>query len=100
MEEAIHLTHFGSKVIVLVRTDKLRASEVMQQRAKQNPKIEFKRFTESIEALGNENQLTGLKVINNQTKEESIIECNGLFYAIGHKPNTDFLDGQITLDTD
>lgn len=100
MEEAIHLTHFGSKVIVLVRTNKLRASEVMQARAKANEKIEFKRFTESIEAVGDGNRLTGLKVINNQTNEESIIECSGLFYAIGHKPNTDFLDGQITLDTD
>lgn len=100
MEEAIHLTHFGSKVIVVVRSDKLRASEVMQERAKANEKIEFKRFTESLEAIGDGKVLTGLKVINNQTKEESIIECSGLFYAIGHKPNTDFLNGQITLDTD
>jgi thioredoxin reductase (NADPH) len=51
MEEAIHLTHFGSKVIVLVRRDTLRASEVMQTRAKANEKIEFMRFTESIEAI-------------------------------------------------
>lgn len=100
MEEAIHLTHFGSKVIVVVRSDKLRASEVMQERAKANEKIEFKRFTESLEAVGDGKVLTGLKVINNQTKEESTIECSGLFYAIGHKPNTDFLDGQITLDAD
>ncbi len=100
MEEAIHLTHFASKVIVLVRTDKLRASEVMQERAKENDKIEFKRFTEAKEAVGDGNMLTGLKVINNQTNEESIIDCWGLFYAIGHKPNTDFLDGQITTDKD
>ena len=52
MEEAQHMTHFASKVIVLVRTDKLRASEVMQARAKANAKIEFKRFTEGLEALG------------------------------------------------
>lgn len=100
MEEALHLTHFGAKIIVIVRRDILRASEVMQQRAKSNKKIEFMRHTEAIEAVGDDNQLTGLKVINNQTQEESIIECSGLFYAIGHKPNTDFLDGQITLDTD
>lgn len=100
MEEAIHLTHFGSKVIVLVRSDKLRASETMQQKAKENPKIEFKRFTESLEAIGDGKKLTGLKVINNQTKEESVIECWGLFYAIGHKPNTDFLQGQIVIDQD
>lgn len=100
MEEALHLTHFGAKIIVIVRRDILRASEVMQQRAKSNRKIEFMRHTEAIEAVGDDNQLTGLKVINNQTQEESTIECSGLFYAIGHKPNTDFLDGQITLDTD
>lgn len=100
MEEAIHLTHFGSKVIILVRTDKLRASEVMQQRAKANEKIEFMRFTEALEAVGDDNQLTGLKITNNQTKEESLLECSGLFYAIWHKPNTDFLDGQITTDKD
>ena len=75
MEEAIHLTHFGSKVIILVRSDKLRASEVMQEKAKENPKIEFRRFIESLEAIGDGQRLTGLKVINNQTKEESIIEC-------------------------
>ncbi len=100
MEEAIHLTHFASKVIILVRSDKLRASQVMQDRAKANEKIEFRRFTEAKEALGDDKQLTGLKVINNQTNEESIIECWGLFYAIGHKPNTDFLNGQIATDQD
>jgi len=100
MEEALHLTHFGSKIIILVRSDKLRASEVMQDRAKANEKIEFRRFTEAVEAIGNDKQLTGLKIINNQTNEESTIECWWLFYAIGHTPNTNFLDGQITLDAD
>jgi thioredoxin reductase (NADPH) len=91
MEEALHMTHVASKVIVLVRTDKLRASEVMQARAKANEKIEFNRYTEALEAQGDGNMLTGLKIINNQTKKEEIIECSGLFYAIGHTPNTDFL---------
>lgn len=100
MEEAQHMTHFASKVIVLVRTDKLRASEVMQTRAKANEKIEFKRFTEAVEAVGNGDMLTWLKVMNNQTQEETILECSGLFYAIGHKPNTDFLWWQIQLDND
>ncbi len=100
MEEAQHMTHFASKVIVLVRTDKLRASEVMQARAKANEKIEFKRFTEAVEAIGNGDMLTGVKVINNQTKEEETIECSGLFYAIGHTPNTQFLWWQIELEHD
>ena len=100
MEEAQHMSHFASKVIVLVRTDKLRASEVMQARAKANEKIEFMRFTQGIEAIGNGDLLTWLKVINNQTQEETIIECSGLFYAIGHTPNTAFLWWQIELDYD
>ena len=100
MEEAQHMTHFGSKVIILVRRDSLRASEIMQNRTKDNEKIEFMRNTEALEALGNGNMLTGLKVVNNQTKEESIIECSGLFYAIGHTPNTQFLEWQIELDND
>ena len=100
MEEAQHMTHFASKVIVLVRRDELRASEVMQTRAKANEKIEFMRHTEAIEAIGDGNTLTWLKIINNQTKEEKIIECSGLFYAIGHTPNTQFLWWQITLDED
>ncbi len=98
MEEAQHMTHFASKVIVLVRRDELRASEVMQARAKTNEKIEFMRYTEAVEALGDGKILTGLKVINNQTQEEKKIECSGLFYAIGHTPNTEFLGWAIQLD--
>ena len=91
MEEAQHMTHFASKVIVLVRRDILRAEEVMQTRAKSNEKIEFMRHTEALEAVGTGDMLTGVKVTNNQTKEEQTIECSGLFYAIGHRPNTEFL---------
>jgi len=98
MEEAQHMSHFASKVIVLVRTDKLRASEVMQTRAKANEKIEFMRHTEALEAVGNGDILTGMKVVNNQTQEETLLECSGLFYAIGHTPNTQFLWWQINLD--
>ena len=100
MEEAQHMSHFASKVIILVRTDKLRASEIMQTRAKTNEKIEFMRHTEALEAQGNGDMLTGLKVINNQTKKETIIECSWLFYAIGHTPNTKFLWWQINIDND
>lgn len=97
MEEAIHLTHFASEVIVLVRRDALRASKAMQERALNNPKITFIRNTEAEEAHGNK-LLTGVSVINNKTGEKSLIECSGLFYAIGHQPNTSFLNGQLELD--
>lgn len=97
MEEAIHLTHFASEVIVLVRRDALRASKAMQERALNNPKITFIRNTEAKEAHGNK-LLTGVSVINNKTGEKSLIECSGLFYAIGHQPNTSFLNGQLELD--
>lgn len=97
MEEAIHLTHFASEVIVLVRRDALRASKAMQERALNNPKITFMRNTEAEEAIGDK-FLTGVSVINNKTGEKSLIECSGLFYAIGHQPNTSFLNGQLELD--
>jgi thioredoxin reductase (NADPH) len=58
MEEAIHMSHFGSKVLVLVRTDTLRASKAMQQKAFANPKIEFLRHTEVVEVLGDGKKIT------------------------------------------
>lgn len=97
IEEANHLTHFASKVIILVRRDQFRASQAMQKRALENPKIEIMRNTEALEAVG-ENLLTGVKVKNNKTNQESLIEAAWLFYAIGHKPNTAFLEGQVATD--
>lgn len=99
MEEAIHLTHFASKVSILVRSDNLRASKIMQERAKTNPKIEFLRNTEAKEILWEKWwNMTWLRVINNQTNQESILEVKWLFYAIWHTPNTWFLNGQLELD--
>lgn len=98
IEEANHLTHFASKVIMLVRRDVFRASKAMQDRAFKNPKIEIKRNTQAVEAVGDENILTGVIVKNNKTEESETIDCAGLFYAIGHRPNTDFLAGQVELD--
>jgi thioredoxin reductase (NADPH) len=97
VEEATHLTKFGSKVIMLVRRDVLRASKVMQERAKNNPKIEIKFHTVPLEVLG-EKSVTGIKIKNAQSGEESVLEAGGLFYAIGHVPNTEFLGGQLSLD--
>ncbi len=96
-EEATYLTKFGSVVHLLVRRDVLRASKAMQDRTKNNPKIQIHWFTEALEALGDKT-LTGVKVKNNQTGATEVIEAAGLFYAIGHEPNTKFLDGQLELD--
>ena len=97
MEEANFLTRFASKVTVLVRKDVLRASKIMQERALKNPKIAFVWNTEVQEVLGEE-KMTGVRVINNQTNEVSDIAADGLFVAIGHKPNTEIFAGQIELD--
>jgi len=96
-EEATFLTHFAKKVYLLVRRDVLRASKAMQERVFKDPKIEVIWNTEAIEAVGEE-KLTAVRVVNAKTKEEKLIPVKGLFYAIGHTPNTAFLGGQLTTD--
>lgn len=97
-EEALHMAKYSSKVFMLIRRDVMRASKAMQQKVLDNEKIEVLWHTEALEALGENNLLTQLKVINNQTKEERLLTTAGLFYAIGHTPNTAFLDGQVETD--
>ncbi|MCM8534382.1 MAG: thioredoxin-disulfide reductase [Lentisphaeraceae bacterium] len=96
-EEATFLTKFASKVYMLVRRDEFRASKVMGQRAIDNEKIEILWNSAATEAKGDD-FLTHVEVENLKTGEMRTVEANGLFYAIGHKPNTDFLEGQIELD--
>ena len=96
-EEATFLTKFASKVYLLVRRDEMRASKVMQERVLANEKIDVLWNTEAVEVKGNA-LLEEVVVKNNQTAEISSIAANGLFYAIGHTPNTAFLDGQIDCD--
>ncbi|MCR4337642.1 MAG: thioredoxin-disulfide reductase [Candidatus Omnitrophica bacterium] len=96
-EESSYLTKFGKKIYLLVRRDTLRASKVMQERLKSNPKIEILWNTEAIEVLG-EQKITGLRIKDNKSQGERILEAGGLFYAIGHLPNTSFLEGQIECD--
>ncbi len=96
-EESLYLTKFGSKVIMLVRRDALRASKAMQERVLGNKKIEVQWNTEALSALGDK-KLDAVKVKNNKTNKEFAIEAGGLFYAIGHLPNTAFLGGQLELD--
>ncbi|MBI1907911.1 thioredoxin-disulfide reductase [Candidatus Uhrbacteria bacterium] len=97
MEEATFLTKFAREVVVLVRTDKLRASKIMQERAFRNPKIRFEYFAQPKALVGGE-KLTGVTVVNAQTGEESLIETDGFFVAIGHEPNTKLFAGQLDLD--
>jgi thioredoxin reductase (NADPH) len=99
MEDANYLTKYCHKVYILVRKDKdgLKASKIMQERAFNNPKIEFMFNTELQEVHG-ENSVEGLTVINNQTDKMSQLDVTGLFIAIGHKPNTDFLKDYLEVD--
>lgn len=99
MEEATFLTRYASKVHVIHRRDGLRASKIMQDRAKANEKIDFVWNTEVTEVLGvEEGRVTGLKLKNTQTGEESQRETGGLFIAIGHRPNTEIFKGVLDLD--
>ncbi len=97
-EEAIYLTKYGSQVNLLVRGDKLRASKAMQNRVLSNPKILVHWNTEAMDIFGNENHMDGVKLRNIKTGEESKLHVKGLFYAIGHNPNTSLFKGQLELD--
>ena len=97
VEEATYLTKFASKVTLLVRRDVLRASKVMQERILSNSKIEILWNTVLLEVVG-DSKLRAVKIKNIKTNQESILDAGGLFYAIGHVPNTAFLNGQIELD--
>ena len=97
MEESLFLTKFANKVTVIHRRNKLRASKIMQERAFKNKKIEFVWDSEIVDVFG-EDSVTGIKIKNNKTNQISDMEIQGLFVAIGHKPNTEFLRDQIDLD--
>lgn len=100
VEEAEFLSKFGSKVYMIHRRDQLRASKIMADRALRNPKIELVWDTVPLEALGDDQKLTGLKIRNVKSNAESTLDVKGLFYAIGHKPNTDPFAGQLDLDNE
>ena len=96
LEEANFLTKFASKVTIIHRRDELRASKIMQDRAFANPKIEFL-WNHTVTAIHGEAKLTGVTVENTVTGEASELALDGLFIAIGHKPNTDLFKGQLEL---
>jgi thioredoxin reductase (NADPH) len=97
VEEATFLTRFASKVYLIHRRNELRASRIMQQRAKDDPKIEFVWNSQVVDILG-EDKVTGLKIKDTITGKEKNLELTGLFVAIGHEPRSELLKGQIDLD--
>ncbi|MEO1065118.1 MAG: thioredoxin-disulfide reductase [Actinomycetota bacterium] len=99
MEEATFLTRFADKVTIVHRRDELRASKIMQQRAMDNPKIEFA-WNSTVSELHGEQQLEGVTLTDTVTGDERRLDVSGMFIAIGHRPNTDLFKGQLQLDDD
>ncbi len=98
MEESTFLTKFATKVTVIHRRDTLRASKIMQDRAKKNSKINFILDTTVEEIVGDGKKVTGVKLKNIKTNKITNLSCDGVFLAIGHIPNTKFLQGKLDLD--
>lgn len=97
-EEAVYLTKYGSHVHLLVRGEAMRASKAMQDRVLNNSKITVHWHTEAVDVIGESDRMSGMRVRNNQTNAESTIAAKGLFYAIGHNPNTSLFQGKLELD--
>ncbi len=103
MEEATFLTTYADKVTIIHRRDGLRASKIMQDRARNNSKIEWALNNQVLEVLGQTNEhgvegVAGVRLRNTITGEESTLPIQGLFIAIGHKPNTELFKGQVEMD--
>ena len=97
LEEAIFLTKFATQVYVVHRRDRLRAEKIFQERAFRNEKIEFIWNTVVTDILG-DGRVTGVRLKNVKTEEESVLETDGVFIYVGAIPNTGFLEGQLELD--
>jgi len=97
-EEAVYLTKYGSRVHLIVRRDEMRASKAMQERVLQNAKITIHWYTEVLDVFGDGQFLTGVKLLDSKTQQKRELAVRGLFYAIGHTPNTSLFQGQLDLD--
>jgi thioredoxin reductase (NADPH) len=98
MEEALFLTRFASKVTAIHRRGELRASKIMQERARANDKIEFAWHSEVEEVLGDE-YVTGVRLKDVRDGSSQVVDLDALFIAIGHQPNTQLFKGQLDLDS-
>ncbi len=97
LEEAGFLTKFASKVTLVHRRDELRASKIMQQRALDNPKIEFS-WNSTVDDVLGESKVEGLALRDTVTDEKRVLPVTGVFIAIGHRPNTDLFNGILDMD--
>ena len=97
-EEASYLANICTKVTMLVRRDEFRASKIMAERVRNIENIEILFNTELDEVLGDGNVVTGVRVVNNQTKDKHEIPCTGAFIAIGHTPNTQIFKSWLDMD--
>ncbi len=97
-EEAVYLTKYGDHVHLLVRREQMRASKAMQDRVLNNPRITVHWNTEPLDVFGENGRMTGVRVRDTKTGEERDLHVKGLFYAIGHTPNTSLFKGQLELD--
>ena len=97
LSEALNLTKFAAKVIVIHRRDELRATRIVQEKAFAEPKIEF-RLSSVVESIEGENTLNKLRLRDTASGETSTLEVNGIFIAVGFKPNTEYLRGVLPLD--
>lgn len=102
VEEALYLTNHASKVTVIHRRNSFRAEKILQERLFKNPKISviWDHVVEEIVGNNNPKSVTGVKIQNIHTKESSLVNCTGVFVAIGHAPNTALFTGQIAMDSD
>ncbi|SEI07362.1 thioredoxin reductase (NADPH) [Halobacillus karajensis] len=98
MEEATFLTKFAKEVQIIHRRHELRASKIMQTRAKDNDKVTWALNKTPVEMVSDGMKINGIKVRDNDTDKEEIIETDGIFVAIGHNPNTDFVKGKLVMD--
>ena len=98
MEEAIFLTKFCSKVTIVHRREVFRSSQIMLDRAKDNPKIDWKINYQVKSWLGSDGNFEGATLVNTNSGDEEDFSCDGAFIAIGHKPITNFLSGQVETD--
>lgn len=96
MEEATYLTKYASEVVIVHRRDAFRASRVMAERALAHPKIRVEWNSRIVDVLGDD-EITGVELEDTRTGARRTLDCGGLFVAIGHTPNTDFLRGQLPL---